>query len=227
MKSFVKCPACGHQNPLYAMNCAKCHAIFRSRIVNIDLFGQIYQILAEPMSAFKKILFAEHKNFLFFLVLLLALRRYLFGLSVKSLLQIQTSALNSWPGLIKGSVLFLLLFYAFASLHSFLMTRMGSPSRAKDSAALFAYALCPEIFSLLLFFPVEYGLFGDQLFSLRPSPLWVKPEAGYIMLALEAVCLMLSCFYLIVAQYAQTGRRLLSIMSGVLIIVLFVLSSIL
>ena len=70
MKNVITCKSCGAENPFYGIICTECKSYLRERIVNIDLFNVTSLLIHSPREAFTQIIRAEHKNFIFFLLLL-------------------------------------------------------------------------------------------------------------------------------------------------------------
>ena len=72
------CSNCSKENPLYFKNCSDCKHYMRSAVVNIDLWSTIYQIFENPRKTLKNIIYAEHKNFIIFLLLFVSMKLFLF-----------------------------------------------------------------------------------------------------------------------------------------------------
>ncbi|MEW6654278.1 MAG: hypothetical protein AB1394_12550, partial [Bacteroidota bacterium] len=62
------CNNCGVSNPIYSLNCSNCNSFLRARIPNIDLWDTIWNILVSPTETAVKIIQAEKKNFVAFLL---------------------------------------------------------------------------------------------------------------------------------------------------------------
>ena len=74
MTNIVQCPNCEIENNFYNLNCTKCGSLIRERVVNIDLWHTIGKIIDTPSKAFRNIIFAENKNYTFFLTIFFALK---------------------------------------------------------------------------------------------------------------------------------------------------------
>ena len=84
------CSNCGVENPLYLKNCLNCKHYIRTAVVNIDLWRTIYQLFENPRKALKNIIYAEHKNFIIFLLFFFSIKLFLFSISIQSALKLKS-----------------------------------------------------------------------------------------------------------------------------------------
>ena len=80
------CSNCGEHNPLYLKNCEKCKHYLRSTVVNIDLWSTFWKLFENPREGLKNVIFAEHKNFLSFLIVFLGTKLFISATFIQSLL---------------------------------------------------------------------------------------------------------------------------------------------
>ncbi len=188
---FAKCNKCLHYNAPYQSICENCKAYLREKIVNIDLWITIQKLIESPSEAFRNIVFAEHKTFIFFL---------LFFISIKNLI---LARFISIPELGKeGSTtpLFFLLFlsvlitagfiFFISFIQSKILHRIKIKLRTIDVIALNIYSQIPLIFSLVLIFPVELIVLGTDVFSNNPFAFQIKPTVTYILITIETIMIL-------------------------------------
>jgi hypothetical protein len=70
---MILCPVCKHSNDEFSIKCVSCGSYVQDRVPNLDLFAMIWLLIESPSIAFKKIIIAEHKNFVLFLSLFLGI----------------------------------------------------------------------------------------------------------------------------------------------------------
>ena len=224
MKNIQLCPNCNSENPIYKYNCVNCKAFLRTRIVNIDLWHTISLLLESPIIAFRKIIEAEHKNYIIFLNSLIGIKLFLFAVILNSFEEINSVGSEyffSNLGLVIG-ISFLLLIIA-----AYLLTKInqvfGLENRFRDNYSIIVYSFLPLLMSLVILSPVHYALFGPYWFTYNPPPYIVKPLAAYVLLFIEGLLLLWSIFMMIFANYAQTKNKLYSVVSAIWIYILIAL----
>lgn len=224
MKNVQLCPNCNSENPIYKYNCVNCKAFLRTRIVNIDLWHTISLLLESPIIAFRKIIEAEHKNYIIFLNSLIGIKLFLFAVILNSFKEINSVGSEYFfanLGLIIG-ISFLLLIIA-----AYLLTKInqvfGLGNRFRDNYSIIVYSFLPLLMSLVILSPVHYALFGPYWFTYNPPPYIVKPLAAYVLLFIEGLLLLWSFFMTIFANYAQTKNKLYSVVSAIWIYILIAL----
>lgn len=191
--NYIECSNCGHKNPLYLHNCSSCKYYIRETIVNIDLWKTIWGILYSPMNTQKRIVYAEHKNFITFILILLSIKFYSIDLVLKSFFNISTEVSNYS---ITNAALHILINLIFFIILSYIFTRTTRGkeklTRFRDNITLLGYSFIPAILTLIFLVPVEYGIFGEYWFFHNPSPTIIKPTIAYLLLFIEGVSLIWS-----------------------------------
>jgi hypothetical protein len=222
MKNSVICPNCKTENPFFNFVCTNCRVYLRDRISNLDLWSTVSSIIETPSKAFKTIILSEHKNFIFFILFFIGLK-YLINARFLSMLSL--SEFRSTLGLqysyliVLGATL--IYFLSFSILYSVVGKRNDIYLRFKDTFAIIIYSQIPYLFGLVLLFTLELVLFGDYLFSKNPTPFIIKGFLAYLFLILEVGIALWSIFLVIIAFLIQSQRKLFSILSAVIFIVLF------
>jgi len=210
-KNYQICDNCGGKVPLYQANCENCHHFVRTSVVNIDLWSTIWKLIENPVEALKNIIFAQHKNFIVFLLLFLSIKFLIISSFFQSLLNI--SNLDS-HNFIYNLLLHIGIFCLFIILFSVLMKiviKFSLKSRIKDIIAVNIYSFMPLIFSLLIFTPIEYGIFGKHWFIFNPSPFLIKGFIAYLISFLELVLIIWSLFIFWKGLRLQLSSLILSI----------------
>lgn len=213
-KQTIQCENCGHDNPVFTLKCESCQFHIRDRVVNLELFGTIRELIESPTEAFTKIIQAEHKNFIFFLSMLIP----------------ASFILNAFFIVFFTGNLPVLPLWAFAaSIPAFLLTVLiyslllwlgmkyfsSSKVRVKDQFAVLIWAMLPMVFSLLFLFPLEFAVFGVELFTSNPSPFVIKPVLSWMFVGLESLLLLWGIFLGTVGLYCSTGNALVSLFYSV------------
>ena len=62
---MITCSICGVQNDELAVLCSSCKSYLQSKVDSLNLFATIWQLIENPRAAFKKIVLARHKNYVF------------------------------------------------------------------------------------------------------------------------------------------------------------------
>ena len=221
MINSITCPNCKTDNPFYNSICINCKTYLRDRVYNLDLWSVINLIIESPSKAFRIIIFAEHKNFIFFILLLLCLK-YLINtrfISMITLGEFQSSVglQISYLIVLGCSVTFFLLFAYFYST----IGRMNNIYiRTKDTLALIIYSQTPLLFGLIILFVLELVVLGDYLFSLNPDPFAIKGLIAYLFLILEIGIIVWSMFLLFKAFQTQSQQFTFSLITTILFFVL-------
>jgi hypothetical protein len=214
MKNSVICPHCKAENPIYNSVCSNCRSYLKERVYNIDLFSLISLLIESPTKAFRQVIFAEHKNFIFFILILISLK-YL--INVRFISMISRGDFQSSVGLQYSYLIVLgctLVFYLTFSLIYDLLGKLNNIFlRLKDTLSIIIYSQIPLVFGLIILFTLELVIFGDYLFSINPSPFLIKGMIAYLFLALEVGTILWSFFLLFKAFLAQTHKILFSLIA--------------
>lgn len=217
MKNATVCNNCSSENPQFSLVCSHCGAYLRERVVNIDLFRTLGQLIESPYRAFLSLTHAEHKNFVIYLTLIIALKLAVNGIILKEPLfsysVLNVGFFNLW--LIASAALILLL-TLFAFIVRFFLKTASIHTRFRDGYTVLAYSQMPHIFSLIFVFPVEMVLFGAYLFTAEPSPFMIKPGPAWILSGIEVILFIWTVVLSAIAYYTQTGLKLLSILLSII-----------
>jgi len=183
MKNPIICKTCGSENPFYNLTCINCKAYLRERIFNIDLWNIISLLIESPKAAFRTIIFSEHKNFIFFLLVFICGKFFVFSILFSKLLLNKETLGGNF--LIKYFYLLLIItciIFFFALLYTKLLKFLDYSTRLKDNFSILVYSLIPYVFGIIILFPIELIIFGENLFSNNPSPFVIKEFFGEALL---------------------------------------------
>jgi hypothetical protein len=221
MKNSVTCPNCNAENPFYNSVCSKCKSYLRERVFNLDLWSLISSIIESPTKAFRTIIFSEHKNFIFFILLFLALK-YLIIVRFISIITIgdfrSTVGLQISYSIVLGCTIF--FFLAFSFLYNLIGRYNNISLRFKDTLSLIIYSQIPLVFGLVILFTLELVIFGDYLFSINPTPFTIKSPLAYLFLILEWGTIIWSIFLLFKAFRAQSQNLFFSLTATIIFFIL-------
>jgi hypothetical protein len=206
------------------MNCTNCGTILRKRVSNIDLWETTWQLVETPVNAFEKIIFAEHKNFISFLLILGGFKYFLLSNFIFNIVLTNfTYEYNLFSQSILGVVVVTLLIIIL----SFLLKRsnliFGIQSKFLDNSAVFIYALIPLIISFVILFPIEYGIFGGHWVYFNPSPFLINFVSALILAILELLFLLWHLFLLMVGVYVQTRDIKYSVIWGIFAVLVLII----
>jgi hypothetical protein len=209
----IICKNCSAENPFYELICRNCKAYIRERIVNLDLWKMIAAIIETPIKAFSDIIHAEHKNFIFFILFMAAVKMLV---NVMLLAPVTSKTDNPFSHFIRNFFIILgvmLVLFCFFSLAVKLILKTGKlDTRFKDNYAILTYSLVPHMFGAAILFPIEMVIFGGFLFSNNPSPFILKESVAYILLGFEALLILWQIFLTTTGFYMQTGKIALALL---------------
>jgi hypothetical protein len=209
---YTKCKKCGHINSAYKNICAECKSYLRERIVNIDLWNTIQLIIEDPVRAFKRIIFSEHKNFIVFITFFIALKNLItvrfLSIPDLGLNGVRTSFIFS---LILMSLITLLLLISLSSVQSILYRKKAINLRLKDIFAVNAYSFIPYLFGLIFIFPVELIVLGEDIFSNNPYSFQIKPLITFLLIGFEFLTIFWSFYLIHRTIFLITSKRFFSI----------------
>lgn len=230
MKNPVICKNCSNENPLYTHICLNCKQFLRDKVSNVDIWETIGNIIESPSKAFQKIIYAEHKNFIVFLTLILALRLLILSRFVSlPFSEFNKSVLPIIPLYIVNLVAFTILILLIAGGTSYILKRLDYKTRIRDLFSLSVFSQLPNIFAVIILFPIELIVFGNYLFSNNPYPFQVKSTVSYILIGFEIGMIVWSIVLNYISYLTLTANKILSlsitIISTLLIITLIILIS--
>ena len=209
----TKCKKCNHINPAYKNICSECKSYLRERVVNIDLWNTIQQIIETPAQAFKQIIFAEHKNFIIFITFFIAVK----NLVIIRYLSVPDLGLNgvTSPFVLSLTLTAVLTFLLIGTLTFFqikFFDRRNVNLRFKDIYAINVYSFIPYIFGLVFIFPVELIVLGGDIFSNNPYSFEIKPLITYILIAFELITILWSFFLIFKSLLTITSIKSISLL---------------
>ncbi len=212
MKNAVVCKNCSAENSIYTHTCTSCKYFIRDRVSNIDIWETIGSLIESPSAAFKKIILSEHKNFIVFLSILFALRILILSRFVSLILS--ESARSTTPLIISYLIVLssvTVLFVLISAFISFILNKKDYKVRFRDIYSLNIYSTVPNLFAVVILFPIELIVFGDYLFSNNPNPFQVKATIAYLLFSVELGMILWSIVLNYKANYALTANKSLSL----------------
>ena len=219
MKNKIACPNCGTENDFYRLNCVACGALLRNRVVNLDLWSTIWHVIETPTEAFKNIIFAENKNFTFFLALLFSIKLTFNSFFIKSNFDKSIDFQNHLGfDFLIGVATFMIIFLLIPLVQKYALKGLGINTRFKDNYSVLIYASVPVLISLIIFFPVEYALFGKYWLFFNPSPYMIKPTAAYVFTWMEILMIVWMYLLFILAGFVQSRSKIYAVISATIII---------
>jgi hypothetical protein len=185
---MIQCPVCSHQNDELALLCASCGSYVQERVPTLDFFATMWMLVEYPGAALKKIVLAEHKNY----VLMLAM---FFGISVGYGLFWSGHAGNGFVNIAHliiaasgiGLIIAIPLFYIMASLVYASMLLLGGMGSWRNTYAVVGWGLFPFSFATTIVLPIELAAFGLLFFSNNPHPYEVKPLVYSVLVGLDGL----------------------------------------
>lgn len=219
----ITCQKCSHLNPLYTSICQNCKSYLRERVVNIDLWKTIGQLIEDPINAFRQIIFAENKNYLLFILLLLTIKNLIvsrfFSIPFLGKEGVTSSLFLSYLMIF---ILTLLILIAFTFLLKILYKKITIDLRFKDIFSVNIYSFIPFIIGLVFIFPVELVVLGGDLFSNNPNPFQIKPIVSYLLLGFEILSFLWSIFLVFKSIFYVSRKIKLAIPLTIILFTLFI-----
>ena len=217
MKNTVTCPNCSSENPYYKLTCSNCNSYIRNKISNLDLWNITSKLIENPVNAFQKIIYSDHKNFIFFILFFVSIK-FLINARFLSLLTIgrftTTTSLPVSFILISSFLVIFLVIFAF--IFSRINSSSGFSTRFKDIFSIVSYSQLPHVFGLAVLFPIELIIFGDYIFSLNPSPFVIKETIAYTFLTVELLLILWSVFLSIAGFYVHFREVIPALLSAII-----------
>jgi len=207
------CNNCNTENDLFQLNCSNCGAVLREKVANIDLFSTLWLLIESPVCGIKKIIYAEHKNYLLPLLLLLAIKLLLISFFLQSVLLMP---LNYTERLIQNivvglsAVTFSILLFPLFQQIIFKILKINT--KYKNNLSLLIYSQFPLLLLLLLVLPVQFALFGKFWFFANPSPFIIKENAAYVLSGMETLFFLWGIILFALSNYIQTGSKIISLL---------------
>lgn len=223
IKNSIICPNCGAENDYYKETCSSCKAYLRAKIFNIDLWRIIWDLIESPLKAFKEIIFAEHKNYIIFIMLIMGFKYFLNSLIISNFINMQ-DPLNPTPFTLvfPAMGIFIALLLAVSFLFKNILNLTGYKNLYKNVTAVLTYSFIPSVLIFCILSPIEFAIFGRQWFYHNPSPFSLKRNAAFVLIGIEAGVFLWGCFLSIKGFNALTQNRMISILFGLIFSVIFI-----
>ena len=203
---MIRCSVCGKENDDLAVICAGCKSYLQSKVDNLNLFETMWGVIESPRIAFKKIVLAQHKNYVFLLSSLLGI--YLvymllwyknWGHAFSNIIEILGA------GLILGPVLGIPFVYLFSLLMQSAARLVGGKGSVRSMFAVVSYASLLLVFALVFVLPIEVAIFGSYFFERNPPPLVINPAVYITLLGLDFLALIWSWLLLVEGSIVSNG----------------------
>jgi len=219
------CKNCSHNNPPYLSICEKCKSYLRERVVNLDLWETIRLMIEEPDAAFKQIIFSEHKNFIVFLALFIAVKNLII---IRFISVPQLGKNGVVTSFIVSLLLSIVFTFAMFSLTAFIQKKILNKKaitlRFKDYLSLNIYSMIPYLFGLFLIFPVELTVLGGDIFSNNPYSFQIKPIVVYTLIGFEFLIILWSLFLFFRSNLLLTQNKQFAIIITATVFILWSIS---
>lgn len=215
-KNEIICNNCGSRNPEYEYKCSNCKAFLRDRIVNIDLGETLVRIIDSPAETFRKIKFSEHKNYILFLLFFLSIRFLIISRFISVPFVYETIRLNIFLLILISFGITIILFLFLSFLLQKIILFLNIKVKLKDILAVIIYSSLPNLFALLILFPIELVFYGQYLFSNNPYPYQIKESVFYFLLVIETFTILWSLFLAYVGIKEFAKAKLFSFILSVL-----------
>lgn len=190
---MISCSVCEHSNDDLDTICSSCGSFLQDRIPNLDFFATVWDLVEYPKETFRRIVRAEHKNYVLFLMFFL-------GVAAAFTLLWARHAGNAFDNLIHlillGSALGLVMAYpvglGLVLVVHWAMRLLGGKGVVRNTYAVLGWSLMPIMLSVAVVLPIEFASIGLLLFSTNPSPMEVKPVVYLVLLAIDAFAILWS-----------------------------------
>lgn len=218
MKNDVKCPNCNDINSFYKLNCKSCKSFLRARTVNIDLFSTIFALIESPFEAFRQIIYAEHKNLSLILLFLAAFKISILKVSVSAYLgNSAEGGIGLLANLIIGLAIIVIITFLILLIYYVVSKKiLKYDIRFSDALAINGYSLFWSVLGLFVLIPIEYAMFGKQLFTFNPSPFLMKPNIAYVLTIIEGLLFLWSFGLILTGFFIQTKNIIIAISTTVM-----------
>lgn len=217
MRNKRICPNCNAENEFIDYTCTECQHYMRDKVVNINIWSEFWSFLETPFESFKRIILAEHKNYLILMLLVILVKIFINSLVIKSAFEINAEV---YYGLFINFFLMSGYVVLFLTLYSLIINRLinifGVKSKFKNILSVFVFSLWPLTFGLAILTPVEYAIFGSYFFTFNPSPFELKLVPAYMIVILEAMVFLSGIVYAFIGLKVQTKSILFSLATGIL-----------
>jgi hypothetical protein len=225
MKNVLVCKNCHEENPYHNLTCQKCNGFLRPRISNIDLWHTIWDIFEAPVKTAENIIHSDHKNFLVLLLCLCCLKFSIVKSMVFNSLKGKGVVIDSFiSSIANGGIVFVIFVIGFAFLMTKLNKFLGVQTRFKDNLSIYTYSFIPLLLGMVVLIPINFALFGEYWFTFNPSPFIIKQTAAITLVVIDAILFSWSIGIIMFSTYAQTRNNIYSFFSGLIMLILTIIS---
>jgi hypothetical protein len=206
---LYNCPVCNTANSDFAVRCVSCGSILQQAVKTIDLFSTVYNLWRYPDLTFRKIVIAEHKNYVLFISILEGIAlSFLFMFIVKAgdIYSIDLPRLL-YSGFVLAILIFLPFLFLFSAINYIILgvSKLGVTLRGFVTAVIFG--LHPIAVSALIILPSEIAVFGGYFFSNNPSPRVINPLPFYFLNVLDIVLACAAFVFIVKLSNLLFGTR--------------------
>lgn len=142
--------------------------------------------MERPRDAFRRIILATHKNYMYLLSCLLGISMTFGFFWLKS---VGSRFANVLTLATTGSLIGVPVGLGFVFLVSVVFARcvrfMGGKATIRNTMAVVAYSCVPIVLSLVFVFPLEIAIFGTDFFGSNPPPIVINPTVYVALLAFD------------------------------------------
>lgn len=221
MDNQLICNNCKESNPVFALNCNKCNSFLRARVPNIDLWDAIWNILVTPVNTAIKLIQAEKKNFIVFLLFIWFIKATINHFIISNYFQVDFHS-SITDSLLYGGMFSVILIILFSAAVTASFNALKIPTRLKDILTIYTYSLVPILIAFSFLTPFHFAFYGFYWYTINPSPLIIKPFVTYVLYGIEGLFYCWVLFLFIATTFAQSGKLILSFFVG-LILFLFLM----
>lgn len=205
---MIECKVCGAQNSDLALTCTQCKSFLQAKVDTLDLFATAWAVIESPARAFKRVVLAKRKNYVFFLSVILGMGAALTAASFHNL----GPALGGLPGVVGavilgGIVMGMVGVPLVASILVAMARLLGGAGGIRPVMAVIAYASVPVLAILIVVVPIKLAIFGQYLFDHNPSPMVLAPGLYLVLTGLEGLGALWSLALMAVGLSVATGLR--------------------
>ena len=194
----------------------------QDRVPNLDLFAHLWLTIESPGDAFRKVLIAEHKNFVLFFGVFLGLAS-----SFTMLWAVHAGDRfdNLFPLMLKGLGVGLVSGVPLVMLLSGVMfgvaRSMGGKGTFLNTYGVAGWSLVPIVLSVVFILPLELGTLGLVLFSTNPSAYEMKPVVTSILVGLDGATVVWSLLLMVTGvRQAHAVGRIRSVLTVLITVVI-------
>ena len=205
---MIECRVCGAPNSDLALTCTQCKSFLQAKVDTLDLFATAWGVIESPAKAFKRVVLAKRKNYVFFLSVLMGMGAVLTAASLHNL----GPALGGLPGVVGavilgGIVIGMLGVPMLASMLVAAARMLGGTGGIRPVMAVIVYASAPALAILIAVAPIKLAIFGQYLFDHNPSPMVLAPGLYIVLTVLEGLGALWSLALMGVGLSVATGLR--------------------